>query len=269
MTAPALVLLAHGHNDPQVSEITHTMRHDLMARRPGLTVRAAYLDKRTSHPTQVIARLVREGVQEVVVVPLEVGCAYRASREARETVAHISATCSDVRIQTSRPIGPEPVLLNLLDQSLRHALSEHHVNELDGLVLSTAGTEDVRSRALIARRARQWGLHHKLSCVTAYADQAGPGVEEAMQALWNQGKRHIAIGSWFLSASRAWAHQAEVAINHGAVAVSRPMAASEDIADLAMQRYVVGAMDLIDFGDLLPDADEEAPDQAPLQAVGA
>lgn len=271
MTAPALVLLAHGHSDPQVAEITQAMRTELMVRRPGLLVREAYLGKRSSQPRHVITKLAAEGVEEVVVVPLEVGCVFQASRQARESLAEARRACPEVRMQISRPIGPEPGLLNLLDQSLRRALSDGHVTELDGLVLSTSGTDDVRSRGVLARRARQWGLHHRLSCITAFDDQTGPTVEEAIQVLWQQGRRHIAVGSWYLSHSRAWAQQAERAMGAGAVAVSHPMTANHQVAELVMHRYVVGAFDLIDFGDLLPAEDEETSDsdQAPLRVVGA
>ncbi len=271
MTAPALVLLAHGHSDPQIAEITHAMRNELMARCPELVVRAAYLGGSGPSPVQVAAKLARLGTEEVVFVPLEVGCAYRASGTAREAIYRVAAAHPDLRVQLARPIGPEPVLLTMLDRALRQALSDHHVTELDGLVLSTAGTEDVRSRALLARRTRQWGMHHKLACVTAYVDETGPSVEEAIQTLWNQGRRHVAVGSWFLSTSDLWARQAESALTAGAIAVSRPMTAGPEVAELAMHRYVVGAMDLIDFGSLVPVVeDDEDLELAPeLHAIGA
>ncbi|MEA5155772.1 sirohydrochlorin chelatase [Raineyella sp.] len=271
MTAPALVLLAHGHSDPQIAEITHAMRNELMARCPELVVRAAYLGGAGPSPVQVAGKLARLGTEEIVFVPLEVGCAYRASATARDAISRVAAAHPDLRVQLARPIGPEPVLLTMLDRALRQALSDHHVTELDGLVLSTAGTEDVRSRALLARRTRQWGMHHKLACVTAYVDETGPSVEEAIQTLWSQGRRHVAVGSWFLSTSDLWAHQAESALAAGAIAVSRPMTAGPAVAELAMHRYVVGAMDLIDFGSLVPAAEgDEEPDEAPeLRAIGA
>lgn len=273
MTAPALVLLAHGHSDPQIAQITHAMRHQVMARSPELTVRAAYLTGGGPAALQVVSRLARLGVEEIVFVPLEIGCAYRPSTEARDEVARVRAHYPDLRMELSRPLGPEPVLLTMLDRTLRQSLSDHHVTELDGLVLSSAGTDDVRSRSLLARRTRQWGLHHKLACVTAFADDTGPSVQDAIETLWHQGRRHIAVGSWFLSASPTWAQQAEAAVTAGAIAVSRPMSAGAEIAELAMHRYLVGAMDLIDFGDLLPedvdDDNSEDIDARHLQALGA
>ncbi|SDB83916.1 Sirohydrochlorin ferrochelatase [Raineyella antarctica] len=272
MTAPALVLLAHGHSDPQIAEITHVMRHELMARSPELTVRAAYLGSSGPSPVQVVSKLARLGTEEVVLVPLEIGCAYRASAVARDELGRLTSAFPELRFELARPIGPEPVLLTLLDRTLRQALSDHHVTELDGLVLSSAGSEDIRSRSLLARRTRQWGLHHKLACVTAFTDDTGPSVEDAIETLWHQGRRHIAVGSWFLSASDVWVQQAESALAAGAIAVSRPMSAGPEIAELAMHRYLVGAMDLIDFGDLLPEEEsfEDDSEETPrLQAIGA
>ena len=41
------------------------------------------------------------------------------------------------------------------------------------------------------------GNHHRLPCVTAFATGSGPSSAEAIRTLRGQGRRHIAVGSWF------------------------------------------------------------------------
>ncbi|HEY6684145.1 MAG TPA: hypothetical protein VI030_14270, partial [Propionibacteriaceae bacterium] len=52
-------------------------------------------------------------------------------------------------------------------------------------------------------------------------------------------------------------HQADLALQAGAVAVSAPMGGEPEIAEVALIRYVIAAMDLVDLHEL------EAADQEP------
>ena len=119
--------------------------------------------------------------------------------EVPALLAQVRAAHPELRVTASRPIGPEAQLLSIIDRRLRDALRARRVCELDGLVFSAAGSTDVRSNALVARRARQWSTHHRLPCVTAFATGSGPSTAEAVRTLRAQGRRHIAVGSWFLS----------------------------------------------------------------------
>jgi sirohydrochlorin ferrochelatase len=152
---------------------------------------------------------------------------------------------------------------------LRDALRARRVTELDGLVFAAAGSPDVRSNAIVARRARQWSTHHRLPCVTSFATGSGPTTAEAIRTLRTQGRRHIAVGSWFLSPGMLYSRQAELAADHGAVAVSEPMGAEPEIAEVALQRYVVAAIDLVDVdAPVANDDDLELPPVRHLSSVG-
>ena len=151
-------------------------------------------------------------------------------------------------------------MLSIIDRRLRDALRARRVSELDGLVFAAAGSTDIRSNALVARRARQWSTHHRLPCVTAFATGSGPTTAEAVRTLRAQGRRHIAVGSWFLAPGLLYTHQAELAAEAGAVAVSAPMGGEPEIAEVALTRYVVSAMELVDVDEPIADPyDEPAP----------
>ena len=86
----------------------------------------------------------------------------------------------------------------------------------------------------------------------AVADGTGPSVTQAIQGLRSQGRRHIAVGSFFLTADELFQAQADLALRGGAVAVSDPIGAAREVLDLVLARYAFAAMDLLDFAQAAP-----------------
>lgn len=248
MTAPALVMVARGSSDPMVAQVTHQLRQGLQQMRPELTVHGAFLQQNPPSANQVIDQLAAAGVNEVVLVPLQITHAVECDPAMIDLLHRSRTSYPSLRFTLSRPIGPEISLLTILDQRLRSALSQARCLELDGLVLSASCTGDVRGSALLARRARQWSTHHRLPCLTAVADDSGPSVAQAIMGLRSQGRRHIAVGSFFLSADEAYHAQSDLAYRYGAVSVSDPIGAAREVLDLVLARYAFAAMDLLDFG---------------------
>lgn len=248
MTAPALVMVARGSSDPMVAQVTHNLAKGLADLRPDMAVRGAFLHQNPPTALQVIDQLAAAGQNEIVLVPLQLTHAVDCDPAMDELLHKARAGYPDQRFTLSRPVGPELSLLTILDQRLRASLSQARCLELDGLVLSASCTGDVRGSALLARRARQWSTHHRLPCLTAVADDSGPSVAQAIMGLRAQGRRHIAVGSFFLSADEAYHAQSDLAYRYGAVAVSEPIGAAREVMDLVLARYAFAAMDLLDFG---------------------
>lgn len=255
MTAPTLVLLGYG-GGPAVARVSHGIRAGILEIRPELDIQVAFLDRQQPTGMQVVHKLVKRGVTEVVFVPLLLSDAFHAHVEVPALVAQVQAAHPQLQVIVSRPIGPEAQLLSVVDRRLREELKARQVSELDALVFAAAGGSDPRSNAIVWRRARQWASHHKLPSVTAFATAAGPTTAEAVRTLRGQGRRYIAVGSWFLSPGSLYAQQAELALEAGALAVSAPLGAEPEIAAAALNRYVVAAMDLVDIGF---DAGDEEP----------
>ncbi len=247
MTAPALVMIAPGSTDPRVAQIAHALRRGVQELRPTVAVQCAFLDHDAPSGAQAIAQLVRQGSDEIVLVPLELHHAIEAEPEIHLMAQQARSQHHGLRVHVSRPLGPEVSLLTILDQRLRAALASARALELDGLVLSSASTGDVRGSALLARRARQWSTHHRLPCLTAAADGSGPSVAQAIQGLRFQGRRHLAVGSFFLGPDELFAAQSDLALRCGAVAVSDPLGAAPEVMDMVLARYAFAAMDLLDF----------------------
>lgn len=265
MTAPALVMVARGSSDPTVAQVTHQLCAGLRQLRPEIAVHGCFLEQGPPNTGQVLDQIQADGGTEAVLVPLELTHAMDSAPVMSDLLHRMRAGYPDLRITLSRPVGPEISLLTILDQRLRSSLSQARCLELDGLVLSASCSGDVRGGALLARRARQWSTHHRLPCLTAVADDSGPSVAQAIMGLRAQGRRHIAVGSFFLSADESYHAQSDLAFRYGAVAVSEPIGSAREVIDVVLARYAFAAMDLLDFG-----ADELAEEPIRhLSVVGA
>ncbi len=259
MTAPTLIMVARGSRDLRVERVARALRDELVRLRPEVPASVAFHDSCLPHLPQALAQAAGAGASEVVLAPLDLTRAIEVDPRFEGVIAHAAREFPSLRVTVSRPLGPEAPLLTLLDRRLRAALTSARVLELDGLILSSPTSGDVRGTALLARRARQWSTHHRLPCLTAVADGSGPSVALAMQGLRSQGRRHIAVGSFFMAADERWAVQADQARRVGAVAVSDPLGAAPELAELVLARYSFAAMDLLPFdtkGNYCTDDDE-------------
>ena len=245
MTAPALVALAHGSRDPR-STATITALTDLVARmRPDLRVEPAFLELAAPSHNDAIDRLVAEGHDEIVVVPLLLTEAYHATVDVPAVVDAAMRRHRGLQVRATPVLGLESEFLEILDRRLRSALAERRIRELDALVLAGAGSSDPVANATVARMARAWGARHHLPAVAAFATAAPPATGEAVRAFRRDGRRHIAVGSLFLAPGFLPTRAAELALEAGAVAVSQPLGVDPVIARVLLARYAVGAVELV------------------------
>jgi len=253
MTAPALITLAHGSRDPRSVATIKALTEQVACMRPDLRIETAFLDLAEPSFEQAVARLVAEGRDEIVVVPLLLSEAYHAKYDVPAVIAAEEARHVGIRVELTDVLGLEPSVFQVLDRRLREALTRNRVRELDGLVLAGAGSSDPVVNAAIARAARQWGQRHKLPTVAAFASQAPPAAGEAVRALRADGRRHIAVGLLFLAPGLLTDRVTELAEEAGAVAVAEPLGADQAIAEIILARYAVGAVDLVDLDALFAD----------------
>jgi len=252
MTAPALVALAHGSRDPRSAQTIHALTEVVACMRPDLRVEAAFLDLCGPSFDEVVERLAAEGYGEIVVVPLLLTDAFHAKVDVPQA-AEAAARKHDVRIQVTKVLGIEASFLNVLDRRLREALRANRVRELDALVLAGAGSSDPLANAMIARAARAWGAHHKLPTIAAFASAAPPAASEAVRMHRADGRRHIAVGMLFLAPGVLPDRVKELALEAGAVAVAEPLGWADEVAEVVLARYAVGAVDLVPIDAMFAD----------------
>jgi sirohydrochlorin ferrochelatase len=245
MTAPALIALAHGSRDPRSAETITALVDEVKAMRPDLRVEKAFLDLSKPSFQTVVDRLVRKGVEEIVVVPLLLTEAFHAKVDVPEAIAEAMARHEGLQIRSTSVLGLEARFLEVLDLRMREALKAARVRELDALVLAAAGSSDALANQSVARLARLWGTHHKLPVTAAFASSAPPATGEAVRAFRAEGRRNIAVASLFLAPGFLPDRAAELALEAGAIAVSEPLGAHPEIARTILARYAVGAVELV------------------------
>lgn len=245
MTAPALVALAHGSRDPRSAATINALTELVACMRPDLRVETAFLDLSEPGFDEVVDRLVAEGYSEIVVVPLLLTEAYHAKVDVPQAAAQASSRHEGLRIHVTKVLGIESAFFHVLDRRLREALKKNRVRELDALVLAGAGSSDPLANAMISRAARAWGSHHRLPTIAAFASSVPPAAGEAVRAHRADGRRHIAVGMLFLAPGVLPDRVKELALEAGAVAVAEPLGAEQEIAQVILARYAVGAVELV------------------------
>ncbi|QIK76257.1 sirohydrochlorin chelatase [Nocardioides piscis] len=245
MAAPALVALAHGSRDPRSAATIKALVSEVKTMRPDLRIETAFLDLSKPSFDTVVDRLVKAGFDEIVVVPLLLTEAFHAKVDVPEAIAAATARHQGLKICATRVLGMETAFLEVLDVRLREALKDNRVRELDALVLAAAGSSDPLANQAVARLARTWGTRHKLPVTAAFASAAPPAAGEAVRAFRAEGRRHIAVASFFLAPGFLPDRVAELADEAGAVAVSEPLGAHPEVARVILARYAVGAVELV------------------------
>lgn len=245
MAAPALIALAHGSRDPRSAQTITALVDEVKAMRPDLRIEAAFLELSAPSFDSVVDRLVADGYDEIVVVPLLLTEAYHARIDVPSVLAAAMDRHEGLRIHASRILGMEAAFLEVLDIRMRAALKRARVRELDALVVVGAGSSDPLANQSVARLARQWGARHKLPVVAAFASAAPPASGEAVRAFRAEGRRHIAVASLFLAPGLLPSRAEELALEAGAVAVSDPLGAHPILARTVLARYAVGAVELV------------------------
>lgn len=259
MAAPAIVLVAPGDDDPAVRNALAAIAKRLSNLRPDLQVNLGLLGDEKPGVIDVVERLAKAGTTEIALVPMDLVSAADHSPTVARARDAVHAVNSQVNIVISRPIGPATELLNVLDDKLREALHRANAVEVDALVLAVPEGGDVRGTSLLGRRARQWGAHHKLPVQLAVNDTTGRATATAIAALRGQGRRHVAVGSLFLTPGPIFrAHQAAAA-RAGAIAIGDVISSDPRLVELILARYAFAAMDLLDAEPFGPADEEDEP----------
>ena len=92
-----------------------------------------------------------------------------------------------------------------------------------------------------------WGARHRLPTTVAFASTAPPSTGEAVRDWRRQGRRHVAVGSLFIAPGMLPDRATELALEAGAVAVSAPLGAHDEVARVILARYCVGALQLVEI----------------------
>ena len=251
---PPLVAVAHGSADPRAAA-TITALLDLASARAGraglrgLQVRAAYLGHALPSVPDVLAAVHgacpahtgSPGPPCAVVLPLLLTGAYHSDTDLPAVLAAAGRRLPGLRVSYGEPLGPHPWLLRSLEGRLTEAGVPAAPASRAGtaIVLAAAGSSRPSARGAVARLAASWqsgpGWH---AVVPAYASASAPTPAQAVAGLLRAGASRVAVATYLL-APGAFADQIrEQSLAAGAAAVSAPLGAAPDVADVIIERYL-------------------------------
>ena len=238
---PPLVAVAHGSRDPRAAATIEELldlararaaRHGLA----GLPLSTAYLGHAPPSPGQVLGALPGG---PVVVLPLLLTGAYHSKTDIPAVLR--AAACGrsgrSLEIRYGDPLGPHPLLVTALERRLAEA-GARAGDPGTSVVLAAAGSSDPQARAAIARLAARWRRRRGWRDVLpAYASAAAPSPAGAVSELLAGGARRVVVASYLLAPGRFAGQVRDEALAAGAAAVSAPLGAAPELADIVLIRY--------------------------------
>ena len=166
----------------------------------------------------------------------------RSAATIKALVADVKRMRPDLRIETAFLDLSKPSFDTVVDRLVKAGFEEIVVVPL---LLTEAFHADPLANQAVARLARTWGTRHKLPVTAAFASTAPPAAGEAVRAFRAEGRRHIAVASFFLAPGFLPDRVSELALEAGAVTVSEPLGAHPEVARVILARYAVGAVELV------------------------
>ncbi|MFD9974853.1 sirohydrochlorin chelatase [Streptomyces sp. NPDC059017] len=245
---PALLIAADGvRHDAGAAALLDLVKH-LGSRHPGIPVAAGLLGSGRWPIEEAVGELVAAGTDRLAAVPLTL-LPDRWSEEA------LSAALQTVReeqpgltVSLGRSLGPDPVLLALLEQRLDEALGGGARSPRDRadvtVLLVGPGSADPQANAEVHRAARLlWEGRGYAGVETAFVSTAAPDVPSGLDRCARLGARRIVVLPYALfdggPVERAVLHAEGWAEAHPDTEVwpAGVIGAAEELADLVVDRY--------------------------------
>ena len=231
-----LLGVAHGSRDPASQQVVRDLLERTAALRPGLRAQDAYVDNASPSIRRALALLAEQGVDDVVVLPLLLTPASHSKTDVAASVQAARLDHPRMRLRYGRPLGPHPVLVDVLARRL----AEAGAGPDDPVVLVAGGALDPDANATVAHTARLLFEGRSWPSVDiAFASTARPGVVEALSRLRAQGATRVSLARYFLGPGflpNLVEKQART-VDGLEVVVSDSLGASSDLAGLLADRF--------------------------------
>ncbi|MBP2705662.1 sirohydrochlorin chelatase [Microbispora sp. RL4-1S] len=224
--------MAHGSRDPRAAAAVEALLDRARAARPGLDVRAAYLDHAAPTLTGALS-----GLDEAVVVPLLLTAAYHSRVDIPAALREAVARRPRLRVACGPTLGPHPLLTAALERRLAEAgvaIGDPDV----AVVLVSAGSSDARANRVVGRIARQWARSRRWWSVTAaYASAAAPTPEQEVLRLVRAGAPRVVVAPYLLAPGHFADKVERDTRAAGAEAVADVLGPAPELVDVVLERY--------------------------------
>jgi sirohydrochlorin ferrochelatase len=110
----AVVLIDHGSRAPEANAVVERVAELLRERLPGTPVGVAHLELAEPAFAEVVARLVRAGARDVVVLPFFLAPGRHSTRDLPGLAAAAEARHDGVSVRVAEPLGAHPAVVDAL-----------------------------------------------------------------------------------------------------------------------------------------------------------
>jgi sirohydrochlorin cobaltochelatase len=204
--APApLVLVGHGTKDAAgvAAFGAFTRRLGALFAPQGIEVAGGFIELSAPPLREAVAGLAASGHRQLVAVPLVLSAASHAKGDIPAALARESARHPGLSWEYGRPLGPHPVLLELLAERIAARPATAAVppggDGLPAVLLVGRGSTDPDANAEVCKTARLlWEGRDYAFVETAFVSLAAPDVAAGLERCRRLGARRIAVASYFL-----------------------------------------------------------------------
>ncbi|MFD0162671.1 sirohydrochlorin chelatase [Streptomyces decoyicus] len=253
---PTLLVIAHGSRDPRHAATVSALCARVRSLRPGLRVEVGYLDFNAPRVPRVLERLSaeaegrraapsfrggggrREGVREVVALPLLLTRAFHAKSDIPAALREATARLPLLTVRQADVLGPSSLLTDALERRLAQAGLRPGDRRSTGVVLASAGSSDPEAIAVIAEIAREW-RHTAGWCAVrpAFASASLPRTADAVRELRAEGVGRVAVAPYVIAPGFLPDRIAAGAREARADVLAPVLGAAPELARLLLRRY--------------------------------
>jgi sirohydrochlorin ferrochelatase len=247
---PPLIAVAHGSSDPRAAAAITSLTGLVQARArlPGLRAQAAFLGHALPSVPDVLEALhadiraenPQRSAASAVVLPLLLTGAYHSDADLPAVLSAAVRRLPGLCVSYGEPLGPHRGLLGALERRLAEAGVPAEPGRTAGtsVVLAAAGSSRPAANAAVARLAAVWQRARGwYSVVPAYASAASPAPAEAVTGLLRAGAPRVVVATYLLAPGVFADQVRERSLAAGAAAVSAPLGAAPEVADVVIERY--------------------------------
>jgi sirohydrochlorin cobaltochelatase len=240
---PALLIAGHGTRDAAgvaaFAALTERVARLNAGRMP---VAGGFIELSEPPLKDAVTDLAARGHRDLVAVPLMLSAAGHSKGDVPAALARETARHPGLSVRYGRPLGPHPVLLDLMAARIDAVTAG--LPEPPAVLLTGRGTSDPDGNADVVKVARLlWEGRGYEFAETAFISLARPSVPEGLERCRRLGARSIVVARYFLFPGvlpdRVTEQAAEFAAAHPGldVRVTDVLGDCDEIAGLVAERY--------------------------------
>ena len=240
---PALLIAGHGTRDTAgvaaFAALTERVARLNAGRMP---VAGGFIELSEPPLKDAVTDLAARGHRDLVAVPLMLSAAGHSKGDVPAALARETARHPGLSVRYGRPLGPHPVLLDLMAARIDAVTAG--LRSGPAVLLAGRGTSDPDGNADVVKVARLlWEGRGYEFAETAFISLARPSVPEGLERCRRLGARSIVVARYFLFPGvlpdRVTEQAAEFAAAHPGldVRVTDVLGDCDEIAGLVAERY--------------------------------